>query len=85
METWSDCVRCRSPIPVGATRCLKCGKRYERGAGKSLAKSFMSWFVTAVLLFLAIKLLFNLISAGIAFLIVIVLWAAYRGYQKRIS
>lgn len=85
MEKWSDCEQCGAPIPVGATRCLKCGKRYQRGVRTSLSKSLLGWIVAAVLVFLAIKLLFDLLAAGVAFLLIVVLWAAYRGYQNRIS
>jgi hypothetical protein len=85
MEKWTDCDQCGAPIPVGATRCLKCGKRFVRGVRQPLSKSLLSRIIAALLLVLAVKLLFNLLAAAIGLLLVTVLWAAYRGYQNRIS
>jgi hypothetical protein len=84
MQKSSHCDQSDSPIPVNAARSLKPGGPLGRNAGKVLSKSVIGLIVAAILVILAVKLLLNLLAAGIALVLIIVIWAAYRGYHNRI-
>ncbi|MDB5319674.1 MAG: hypothetical protein JWN40_1305, partial [Phycisphaerales bacterium] len=86
VEAWMDCKQCRAAMPVGATRCLKCGMKYPKGAGAGIGKSLLIRLAYAVFWLVYFKIVFSALEMNVAILVTLVtlvLAAGYVAYQRR--
>jgi hypothetical protein len=86
MDSWIDCKQCRAAVPIGATRCLKCGMRYPKGVRAGIGKSLLIRLAIGVawwIYFMIIYSVLDLTAGGIVMLASLLIAAAFYAYRRR--